>query len=90
MGMAVYATQAKRVTEAMFIVAAKAVADQVTDQALANGLIYPPRSHIFDASQQVATKLADYIFDNGLARVERPADISEHIKACTYRPVYPA
>ena len=90
MGMAVYATQAKRVTEAMFIIAAKAVADQVTDQALANGLIYPPRSHIFEASQHVATKLAEYIFDNDLARVDRPADIAAHIKACTYRPVYAA
>jgi len=90
MGMAVYATQAKRVTEAMFIVAAKAVADQVTEQALTNGLIYPPRSQIFDASQHVATKLAEYIFDHDLARVPRPTDVAAHIKACTYRPVYPA
>ena len=59
-------------------------------QALANGLIYPPRSHIFDASQHVATKLAEYIFDHDLARVPRPADIAAHIKASTYRPVYPA
>jgi malate dehydrogenase (oxaloacetate-decarboxylating)(NADP+) len=90
MGMAVYATQAKRVTEAMFIVAAQAVADQVTEQSLANGLIYPPRSQIFEASQHVATKLAEYIFDNDLARVPRPADIAEHIRASAYRPVYAA
>ena len=38
--------EAKRVTEEMFIVAAKAVAEQVTEANLATGLIYPPQSHI--------------------------------------------
>ena len=42
MGMAIFATEAKRVTEEMFIVAAKAVAEQVTEENLATGLIYPP------------------------------------------------
>lgn len=42
MGMAVLATEAKRVTQAMFICAAKSVAEQVTDEDLATGLIYPP------------------------------------------------
>jgi malate dehydrogenase (oxaloacetate-decarboxylating)(NADP+) len=41
MGMAVFATEATRVTE-MFLVAAKAVAKQVTDEDLSVGLIYPP------------------------------------------------
>jgi malate dehydrogenase (oxaloacetate-decarboxylating)(NADP+) len=44
MGMAVYATEAKRVTDEMFIVAAKAVAvaEQVGQDNLDVGLIYPP------------------------------------------------
>jgi malate dehydrogenase (oxaloacetate-decarboxylating)(NADP+) len=37
MGIAVYATEAKRVTEEMFIIAARAVAEQITDQCLAAG-----------------------------------------------------
>src|SRR5262249_33578746 len=36
-GMAVYATEATRVTDAMFIVAAKAVAELVTDESLEKG-----------------------------------------------------
>ena len=43
MGMAVYATQATRVTDETFIVAARAVAEQVTNGELASGLIYPPQ-----------------------------------------------
>lgn len=89
MGMAVFATEATRVTEDMFIVAAKAVAEQVTEQNLAAGLIYPPQSHIFEASLHVAAKVAAYIFDKGLARVPKPDDIEAHIHATAYRPVYP-
>jgi malic enzyme len=48
MGMAVFATEATRVTEEMFIVTAKAVAEQVTEESLAKGLIYPPQSRIFE------------------------------------------
>ncbi len=50
MGMAVLATEAKRVTEEMFIIAARAVAEQVTEANLATGLIYPPTSNILNAS----------------------------------------
>src|SRR5215831_19109937 len=89
MGMAVFATEATRVTEEIFLVAAKAVADQVTEENLSTGLIYPPQSRILDASLRVAERLAAYIFDNGLARVPRPEDIGSLIRARTYRPVYP-
>jgi malate dehydrogenase (oxaloacetate-decarboxylating)(NADP+) len=89
MGMAVFATEAKLVTEEMFIVAAKAVAEQVTDQTLATGLIYPPQSQILEASLHVATRVAECIFDNKLARVSKPDDIGSLIRARAYRPAYP-
>lgn len=88
MGMAVLATQAKRVTQQMFIVAAKAVAEQVTQEDLNTGLIYPPQSQILDASLHTAAKIATYVFDNNLARVERPKDIEAHVRAMAYKPVY--
>jgi malate dehydrogenase (oxaloacetate-decarboxylating)(NADP+) len=88
MGMAVLATQAKRVTQQMFIVAAKAVAEQVTQEDLNSGLIYPPQSQILDASLHTAAKIATYVFDNNLARVERPKDIEAHVRAMAYKPVY--
>ncbi len=90
MGMAVLATEAKRVTEEMFIVAAKAVAEQVTDAELATGLIYPPQSQILEASIHTATRIAENIFDKGLAGIPRPADIEAHIRSLAYQPKYPA
>ncbi len=89
MGMAVFATEAMRVTEEMFIVAAQAVAEQVTEDHLSMGLIYPPQSQILDASLHVAERIATYIFDQGLARVPRPDDVGALIRARTYRPAYP-
>ena len=88
MGMAVLATEATRVTEEMFIVAAKAVAEQVTQENLSTGLIYPPQSRIFEASLHVAERVAGYIFDKGFARVPQPEDIAAFIRARAYRPVY--
>jgi malate dehydrogenase (oxaloacetate-decarboxylating)(NADP+) len=88
MGMAVLATEARRVTEAMFIVAARAVAEQVTGANLAVGLIYPPTSNILDASLHTAAQIATYIFDHDLAGVPRPDDVESHIRAQAYKPVY--
>ena len=88
MGMAVFATEASRVTEEMFIVAAQAVAEQVTEADLSMGLIYPPQSHILEASIHVAERIATYIFDHGLARATRPKDVGALIRANVYRPSY--
>jgi malate dehydrogenase (oxaloacetate-decarboxylating)(NADP+) len=88
MGMAVFATEAKRVTEEMFIVAARAVAEQVTEENLSIGLIYPPQGRILNASLHVAERIAAYIFDQGLARVPRSDDVRALIRARAYRPGY--
>lgn len=88
MGMAVLATESSRVTQAMFIVAAKAVAEQVTQASLDSGLIYPPQSQILDASLHTAAKIAEYVFDQGLARIAKPSDVDVHIRSMAYKPAY--
>ena len=88
MGMAVFATEATRVTEEMFIVAAQAVAEQVSEDNLATGLIYPPQSRILEASLHAAERIATYIFDHGLARVARPDDVGALVRARAYHPTY--
>jgi malate dehydrogenase (oxaloacetate-decarboxylating)(NADP+) len=88
MGMAVLVTEALRVTQEMFIVAAQAVAEQVTQKQLDSGLIYPPQSQILETSLLTATKIANYIFDQGLARAQRPINIEEYIRSIAYQPKY--
>ncbi len=88
MGLAIFATEAKRVTDEMFITAAEAVAEQVTQDDFENGLIYPRVNDILKVSVNVAVKVAEQIFDSGLAGVERPKDIRAFIKSKMYIPEY--
>lgn len=88
MGLAVLATEARRVTDEMFICAAKALAAQVSEEMLKSGLIYPPISEILNVSFNVAVKTAEYIFDSGLAGIKRPDNIGNFIKQKMYNPGY--
>ena len=88
LGLAVYATRAKRVTEEMFLVAGQALAEQLSDEELESGLLYPPRKRIREASSHVAAKIAERIFDLDLANEKRPKDIAAIIAEKTYLPAY--
>ena len=68
-GMAVYATRAKLITDEMFMAAARAAAEQVTKDELEVGLIYPPQSTILKTKLQAAQRVAEVIFKCDLARV---------------------
>ena len=87
-GMAVFATVASRVTDEMFIEAARAVADQVPADSLKQGLLYPLQSNILETEIQTAARVAKLIFDSGLARVARPADMVAFIRDHVYKPEY--
>ena len=87
-GMAIFATQASRVTDEMFIEAARAVADQVPSDLLKQGLLYPLQSNILETEIQTAARVAKLVFDSGLARVERPKDMVAFIRQHVYKPEY--
>jgi malate dehydrogenase (oxaloacetate-decarboxylating)(NADP+) len=89
-GMAVFATQASRVTDEMFIEAARAVADQVPSELLNQGLLYPLQANILETEVRTAARVAKLVFDSGLARVSRPADFESFIRQHVYTPEYPA
>ena len=87
-GMAIFATQAKRVTDEMFIEAGQAVADQVSSELLKQGLLYPLQSNVLEAEIQTASRVAKLVFDSGLARVARPNDMVAFIRRHVYQPEY--
>src|SRR5260221_6255253 len=74
-GMAIFATQAKRVTDEMFIEAAQAVADQVPSQLLQHRLLYPLQSNVLETEIQTAARVAEIVVDSSLAPVNRPDDL---------------
>jgi malate dehydrogenase (oxaloacetate-decarboxylating)(NADP+) len=87
-GLAVYATQAHRVTNEMFLAAARAVADEVTATDLGAGLIYPRQDDILQTAIRTATRITEVIFRSGLARVAEPADIARFVASHVYNPTY--
>src|ERR1700740_3015810 len=90
-GMAIFATQAKRVTDEMFIEAGQAVADQVPPELIKQGLLYPLQSNILETEIQTAAGVAKIVFDSGLARVARPpGNLVAFIRNHVYKPQYAA
>ena len=89
-GLAVYATRPKRITDRMFIEAARASADQVSRDDRDRGMLFPKQSHILETEITTATRVAEHIFDQGQATVDRPKDVRAWIEAMTYKPEYPS
>jgi malate dehydrogenase (oxaloacetate-decarboxylating)(NADP+) len=88
-GLAIVATQARRVTDEIFVVAARAVADQVTQSELDAGLLYPPVNNILETEVSVAVRVAETIFARGLAGAQSPGDVRTFIARSLYKPTYP-
>jgi malate dehydrogenase (oxaloacetate-decarboxylating)(NADP+) len=86
--LSVYATQAKRVTDEMFVEAARAIAGQMTDTQLDHGMLFPPQSNVLESEVRTAERVAKLTFDRNLAQVERPKDIHAWLRGMLYRPEY--
>jgi malate dehydrogenase (oxaloacetate-decarboxylating)(NADP+) len=87
-GMGAILSHTRRVTDEMFLVAARTLAEQVTPEDLAQGSLYPPLPCIREVSAHIAAAVADVAFTRGIAAVARPVDLLAHVKAAMYEPAY--
>jgi malate dehydrogenase (oxaloacetate-decarboxylating)(NADP+) len=87
-GLATYAARPRRLTDACFITAAEASADQVGPSLRARGMLFPSQADILETEITTAARVAEFMFDQGLAQVERPRDIRAWIEGQLYRPQY--
>lgn len=87
-GLGVTAVEAARVTDEMFMVAARTLADLVSKEQLASGSLYPPLRDIREVSARIAVAVAELAHDQGLARVPRPADLGARVRERMWSPVY--
>jgi malate dehydrogenase (oxaloacetate-decarboxylating)(NADP+) len=88
LGLGVVATQARLVTERMFLSAARALADVVSDEDLAQGALFPPLEDIRTTSATIAAAVVRVAVDDGLATVPVPENITEWVTARMYQPEY--
>ena len=87
-GMGVLVSEAREVTDSMFLAAAQTLAGMVTKDDLAIGRVFPPLTNIREVSLTIATAVATVAYKEGLARAARPGDLRADIRARMFSPVY--
>jgi malate dehydrogenase (oxaloacetate-decarboxylating)(NADP+) len=86
--LATYVARPRRITDACFVAAAEASSDQVGPELRAKGMLFPGQADILEMEVTTATRVAEFMFDNGLATVEPPRDIRAWIEGQLYTPRY--
>ena len=87
-GLATYVARPRQLNDECFIVAAEATADQLGPDLRAKGMLFPNQSNILETELTTATRVAEFMFDTGLAQVERPRAIRPWIESQLYKPEY--
>jgi malate dehydrogenase (oxaloacetate-decarboxylating)(NADP+) len=87
-GLATYLARPRRITDECFIVAAQASADQVGPDLRAKGMLFPSQSNILETELTTAARVADFMFEKGLAQVKQPQDTRAWIEGQLYKPQY--
>jgi len=87
-GLGAIVTGTTRITQPMFMAAARTLAAMATESDLAQGSLYPPLSDVREVSARIAAEVAQIAFDAKLATVARPPDILAWVKSQMYQPDY--
>jgi len=87
-GLGAIASGAKLVTDEMFMAAAHALANSVSEADLEQGSLYPALPRVREVSAQIAEAVASVAYQNGLAVGPPPNDLIGHIQSQMYDPHY--
>ncbi len=80
-GLGVVACEAKHVTDEMFLVAARTLAQHVSYADLQQGRVYPPLTRIREVSTAIAIEVAEVAYQRDLARKPKPEDLAASISS---------
>lgn len=87
-GLGAVACGATRIDDDMFLAAAQALANEVSEADLAAGSIYPPLADIRALSLTIAVAVAEVAYAQDLARRPKPDDLRQAIADSMYEPAY--
>lgn len=76
------------ITEDMFLIAARSLAEQVSQENLDKGMIYPSLESIRDVSYNIALAVAEHAYEKKITKAERPDDLEQRIRSYMYDPGY--
>lgn len=87
-GLGAVACELSSIPDEMFLVAAQTLADFVQQEDLDSGCMYPRQDDIRKASIAIAIKIAERAYETGLAKLPKPDNLEEYIRAIVYDPSY--
>ena len=87
-GLGIVCTGARRVTNSMFIAAARTLAGLVRESELAEGRVYPALNRIHEVSHAIAVAVAEEVYARKLNSQPRPADLPGYIRSRMFKPEY--
>jgi malic enzyme len=87
-GLGVWVAKAQRVTDGMFLAAAKALANEVTETDLAEVAVYPQLTRIRECSHSVACAVIRRAVEEGHAKPEALEDLEAAVERAMWFPEY--
>ncbi len=88
-GLGITYCNARTVPDEVFLLAAKILSNNVTEEELASGQVFPSFSRIRQVSLDIAEAIVRYAVDNGISNLEVSDYLREEIESSMYVPYYP-
>ena len=85
-GLGAIASNTRIITDAMFLIAARTLADNVQQLDIARGSLYPRPTEIRKLSLEVAIAVAGEAYRTNTAKKEKPVDLRSYIQNMMYDP----
>uniref|UniRef100_A0AAY4CIC0 NAD-dependent malic enzyme, mitochondrial n=1 Tax=Denticeps clupeoides TaxID=299321 RepID=A0AAY4CIC0_9TELE len=87
--LAVILSGVRHISDTIFLEAAKTLAEQVTDEDLSQGRLYPPLSNIREVSVRMAIKVVQFVYANGMAfRYPEPVNKEAYVRSTVWNISY--
>ncbi|ALC41685.1 Menl-1, partial [Drosophila busckii] len=88
-GMAVFCCRPRFIPDEIWIMAARTLADFVSDEDIASGRLYPLVQDATEVAFHISVVIAEYLYDNELATIHpRPDNICKFVTSHLYSPSY--
>ncbi|XP_036383734.1 NAD-dependent malic enzyme, mitochondrial [Megalops cyprinoides] len=83
--LAVILSGVRHISDTLFLEAAKTLAEQLTDEELRQGRLYPPLSNIREVSIRMAVKVVEYVYAKGMAfHYPEPLDKDKYVRSTVW------
>jgi malate dehydrogenase (oxaloacetate-decarboxylating) len=87
-GLGAIVAEAREITDDMFLIAARTLAEMVSADRLAAGSLYPTVSDLRDVSRRIAANVVSQCRDCGVGRLYRDEEILDAVDAAMWFPEY--